>query len=162
MREAGLGAVRVRGGRGRGTVRAIGLGLTALAVLVGAGCRRAPRPRVVEWTALGTEPFWSVEVATHALTLRRPGASDVVVPPVPPSPVVPHGADPRDTAAVVARVWRSRAAAGSPLLEVVVMRGDCRDGMSDRVYPASATARWGDTTYTGCALPGRPGDAALK
>lgn len=139
-----------------------GAGLVVLGLAVAGGCRRAPRPRVVQWTALGTEPFWQVEIATHAITLRRPSLPDVVVPAVAPSPVVPKGADPRDTSAIVARIWRSRAAASAPLLEVVVSREPCSDGMSDRVYPARATVRWADTTYAGCAIPGRPAGDGLK
>ncbi|MCE2941745.1 MAG: hypothetical protein ACK6AH_06620 [Gemmatimonadota bacterium] len=126
-------------------------GLLLVAVV---GCRRAARPRIVHWTAVGTEPSWRVEVATHAITLKRPGVPDVVVPPVPPSPVVPRGADPRDSTAVVGRVWRSRPAASAPLLELVVTTGACRDGMSDREYPSTATVRWGDVAYRGCALAG--------
>lgn len=127
-----------------------------LAGLAVTACRRAPRERVIEWTALGNEPFWSVEVATNAITFRRPQVAPVVVPAIAPSPVRPKDADPGDSSAIVARVWRSRRSAGEPLLELVVRTGPCSDGMSDRTYPASAELRWRDSTWRGCAMRGRP------
>lgn len=130
-----------------------------LALAVASACRRAPRERVVEWTAIGTEPFWSVEVASDGIVWRRPNVPPVVVPPISASPVRPKDANPRDTTAIVARVWRSRRSSGEPMLELVVRNGPCRDGMSDRSYPASAEVRWRDSTWVGCALRGRPSPA---
>lgn len=137
----------------------LGLIIAALGLLAVA-CRRAPRERTVEWTALGTEPFWSVEVASHAITFRRPAATDIVVPPIDASPVRPKDADPRDSAAIIARVWRSRRSATEPMLELVVRTAPCRDGMSEQAYPATAELRWRDSTWRGCAMRGRPGAAS--
>lgn len=132
----------------------------ALLVFAGGACKRTPTPRQVLWTALGTEPFWSVEVATDVITLRRPGVPDVIWPSAAPSEVRPRDAALDDSGAVQARIWRARRSASDALLEVVIRPEPCSDGMSDRRYPATVTLRWQDTTRTGCAVPGRPTDGA--
>jgi uncharacterized membrane protein len=133
--------------------------LTVLAVgaWLLAGCRRERAPRVVVLTALGTEPFWSVEVASDGIALRRPDAPPVVVPAIAPQWLRARG----DTARVVDSVrtprrWQSRRSANEPMLELLVTPEPCRDGMSDREYPFTASVTFGTTRLAGCAVPGRP------
>jgi uncharacterized membrane protein len=88
--------------------------------------------------ALGTEPFWGVDVADGALTLTgvdRPeqrfetGAPELV-----------------GTTAV----WRGAAADGTTAT-LTLIATECSDGMSDRVYPLTARFETGETELAGCA-----------
>lgn len=88
--------------------------------------------------ALGTEPFWSLEIAPDGLTFTgvdRPEARTAN-----PGPVV-QGA---------AAEWTARAADGAEW-RVTLTGADCSDGMSDRTYPLTARLKIGDETLTGCA-----------
>jgi uncharacterized membrane protein len=88
--------------------------------------------------ALGTEPFWGVDIADGALTLTgvdRPeqrfaaGAPELV-----------------GTTAV----WRGEAADGAAAT-LTLIATECSDGMSDRVYPLTARFEAGETELAGCA-----------
>jgi uncharacterized membrane protein len=126
----------------RGLARA-GAWLAAITVCSVVACSRPPKAVVVEVTAIGTEPFWQVEVASNAVTFRRVSAPTLVFPAVAP-----------DTGGG-ARRWRGRRAITEPLFELLVRPQPCRDGMSDREYPLTAVVTWSDSTWSGCAVDGR-------
>lgn len=88
--------------------------------------------------AIGTEPFWAVEIRPDALVysgLDRPEqrASN-------PEPVI------QGTTAVYA----TATGAGTTLV-VTLIDTDCSDGMSDRTYPLAARVEIGEETLNGCA-----------
>ncbi len=88
--------------------------------------------------ALGTEPFWSVEITPDALIysgVDRPEqrASN-------PGPQV------QGTTAVYATATDTGAA-----LVVTVIATECSDGMSDRTYPLTVRVELGEETLNGCA-----------
>ena len=88
--------------------------------------------------ALGTEPFWSVDIAGQ--TLRYSGVDR-------PEQTAPN-AGPVMTGTVA--TWTARTAQGHAL-EISLMATECSDGMSDRTYPLTAKVEIGDETLTGCA-----------
>lgn len=88
--------------------------------------------------ALGTEPFWGVDITPATLTysgLDRPEqrASN-------PGPVI------QGAIAVYAT-----ATEGGTTLVVTLIATECSDGMSDRVYPLTARVELGEETLNGCA-----------
>lgn len=87
--------------------------------------------------ALGTEPFWSVEIAPDGLRYSDPenieGTAFAAT-------AVPDGAGGRWTGTL----------RGQPLT-LLVLPGACSDGMSDTVYPFKATLERGGQTLSGCA-----------
>jgi len=88
-----------------------------------------------DFNAVGTEPFWAIEVRAAGLELSRPDAADLTV--ANPGPKVDGGK----------AVW------SAPGLILTLTQGDCSDGMSDRTYPYVAEAVVGDTVLKGCATP---------
>jgi len=97
----------------------------------------------MEFTALGTEPFWSIKTTEGTIVYS--------------TPELPYGVR------LIAGSGYSRnelkgqeSASFSAKLngEVLVLRiekGTCSDGMSDTVYPFTATLRIGTRTEKGCA-----------
>ena len=98
----------------------------------------APAP-AEEFDAIGTEPFWAVQVRTESLTLSRPDHAELKV-----------GASPPERRGG-GLVWTSDG------MTVSVVPGACSDGMSDRVYAYVALVRVGPEILKGCAY--RPGAA---
>jgi uncharacterized membrane protein len=101
--------------------------------------RVRPKP-VVLTVAIGTEPFWSVEVHSGFMQFRRTGADSTVHPYSAPE----FDADGR-------AVFRSYRFSVDPQFTLVIARGECRNGTSERRYPASAVLTRGDSTWRGCA-----------
>ncbi|MEP7177238.1 MAG: hypothetical protein ABI860_11880 [Gemmatimonadales bacterium] len=143
---------------------------TALLVSMGAGCQgRDPSPRTdagvardqvphaaataspasapsVAWRVIGTEPFWGLDIDSTGLRFTTPeDATGIRWPPV--APMV-RG----DTSRWVARTERAG-------LDARIWAARCSDGMSDRVWPATAVVRVGDTSYRGCAESRAPSTA---
>ena len=92
-----------------------------------------------QFDAVGTEPFWAIQVRVGSLTLSRPDHAELKVP-----------------------VARPERRGGGLLwtadgLTVSVVPGACSDGMSDRVYAYEALVRVGPEILKGCAY--RPGAA---
>ncbi len=88
--------------------------------------------------ALGTEPFWAVDITASGLAhsgLDRPAQRAPN-----PGPVI------QGTTAVYATATESGAA-----LVVTLIATECSDGMSDRVYPLTARIELGEETLNGCA-----------
>lgn len=90
--------------------------------------------------ALGTEPFWGVEITPDALIYTRVDQ---------PTQRAPNrGATVQGTVATFASSTDLNRA-----LNVVLIATECSDGMSDRTYPLTAKVEIGDDTLTGCAAP---------
>lgn len=86
--------------------------------------------------ALGTEPFWSVDLGPDQMAYDRAG--EIV------SRRAAHdGVQLQGTLAT----WR--AVDGS--MTVALMDTECSDGMSDRTYPLTARVEIGGETLNGCA-----------
>ncbi len=88
--------------------------------------------------ALGTEPFWSVELT---------GTEMVYTPPEPPEQRAPQ---PNPVVQGTTATWEAETAAGTAL-NVTLVATECSDGMSDRTYPLTAMVKIGDLELTGCA-----------
>ena len=88
--------------------------------------------------AVGTEPFWGLEVTPQALSWS--GVDQAVQTAANPGPEM------QGTTAT----WRTETA-GDTLLVLTLIATECSDGMSDRVYPLTARVEIGDDTLTGCA-----------
>lgn len=127
----------------------------ALAVLVLAACspteEPAPPPEAAEPApvlggvdlarpvrALGTEPFWSVELT---------GTEMVYTTPEPPERRAPQ---PEPVIQGTTATWETETADGTTL-SVTLITTECSDGMSDRTYPLTAMVKVGDLELTGCA-----------
>ena len=88
--------------------------------------------------ALGTEPFWGVDITPESLTysaVDHPGLTT---------------RNPGPTVQGTTAVYASSAADGSTLV-VTLIATECSDGMSDRVYPLTARVEMGSQTLAGCA-----------
>jgi len=127
-----------------------------LALILLAGCNRAeeapntaapadtpslPPPIAVtdfpgDFNAIGTEPFWGVEIRKETLTLTRPDAPPLPVPN--PGPVMEGGRG----------VWKTEP------FTLTLSASVCNDGMSDRTYPYTADLVLDGKPQQGCA--GRP------
>ena len=130
--------------------------LTALAALTLAACspstegpetpepEPAPAPMLagVDLTrplrALGTEPFWAVELTGAELVYSGVDR---------PEQRAPQG---QPTMQGTMAIWEATTGAGEPL-KVTLMATDCSDGMSDRTWPLTAMVQIGDETLMGCA-----------
>lgn len=120
-------------------------------VFVAPAC--APKPAVELTRAIGTEPFWGMQVRTDHVVFTRPDADSLVYPYTPP--VVKDGG---------VLVYASKRFANDTTLTLTIEPGTCSDGMSDRTYPAKATVERGTLTWKGCAtaLPSADGSSASK
>ncbi len=127
----------------------------ALSVLVLAGCSPAEEPASspepaapaavlggVELAgplrAIGTEPFWSVELT---------GTEMVYTSTEPPGQRAPR---PEPVVQGTTATWEAETADGTRL-KVTLIATECSDGMSDRTYPLTAMVTVGDLALTGCA-----------
>jgi uncharacterized membrane protein len=88
--------------------------------------------------ALGTEPFWNVELTGTEMVYTAADAPEQRAPQ--PGPVVQ-----RTTA-----TYEAETADGTDL-RVTLIATECSDGMSDRTYPLTAMVKVGDVDLTGCA-----------
>lgn len=88
--------------------------------------------------ALGTEPFWAVELT----------GSDMVYSGVDrPEQRAPQG---EPVMQGTMAIWEATTAAGNPL-KVTLTATDCGDGMSSRTYPLTAMVEIGGERLMGCA-----------
>jgi len=92
----------------------------------------------IRYRALGTEPFWGVEVTADSLVLERPDA------------------DPVHFRVTKVRRWAGTdvltGRTGGTSIEITIERRPCSDGMSDRQYAFSSRVSFGDERLTGCAF----------
>jgi uncharacterized membrane protein len=117
----------------------------AIAVLSGCVASLSPTEQPSEPTAyiaLGTEPFWNLEIAGGMLNFNRPDA---------PRIAGPYRGPTQDGAA---RVYRS------PRISVRISPGPCSDGMSDRRYPDHVELTVDGRNFTGCGGNEAPRPAA--
>lgn len=88
-------------------------------------------------TALGTEPFWNVEVAGDLATYSTPEIPDGVT--IDLQRFTGQGG------LGFSGQWEGRS------FDLLITPGTCSDGMSDRSYPYVATLQLGDERRDGCA-----------
>lgn len=88
--------------------------------------------------AVGTEPFWAVEMTKAGLTFSGPDRPSATAPNT--GPVMNEGE----------ASWTGATADGKPL-KVTLTAGPCSDGMSDREYPLKAKVELGGEKFNGCA-----------
>lgn len=88
--------------------------------------------------ALGTEPFWSLELTGTDMVYTSPEPGELRAPQ--PAAVV------QGTVAM----FEAATADGQPM-KVTLTATECSDGMSDRTYPLTAIVELGERTLTGCA-----------
>ena len=88
--------------------------------------------------ALGTEPFWSVELTGTEMVYTTPESPEQRAPQ--PNPAV------QGTTAT----WETETVDGTALT-VTLIATECSDGMSDRTYPLTAMVKLGERELTGCA-----------
>lgn len=103
---------------------------------------KAPNPidnliKGKRFQVLGTEPFWSFDVLPDKLVYTSPE-------------VQPGVAVPFAKTAIGKQVRYSAKLHGKPMV-LTIEPGECSDGMSDTVYPYTASFVWGDQTEKGCA-----------
>jgi uncharacterized membrane protein len=90
------------------------------------------------WRAVGTEPFWGLEINTTGLRFTTPeDRTGIRWPPLTPRVAgdTVRWVGETERAAVDTRIWPAR----------------CSDGMSDRVWRYAAVVRIDSTTYRACA-----------
>ncbi len=87
-------------------------------------------------TLVGTEPFWTIQIQGETLNYSNPDH--------------PEG---RETLASRFSGNGGLGISGTldgQAMQIAVTPGQCNDAMSDRVYPFTATIRWGEDTLFGC------------
>lgn len=98
----------------------------------------SPSPATAQnYQALGTEPFWSLEVLPGKLIYTSPETQSGVV-----------------IAARLSNAGKQLRYSGEmdgKNVMLTIERGECSDGMSDTVYSHKASFTWGDRTEQGCA-----------
>jgi uncharacterized membrane protein len=105
----------------------------------GWGCREDLSD--IEFRGSGTEPFWSLEIRTSGLALRRPDLPE----PLEWTPVLRREAG--DTVAY-------SAAGENGAIEIELREAVCVDAMAGSYFPYAVEVRLADQTLTGCALAG--------
>jgi uncharacterized membrane protein len=91
--------------------------------------------------ALGTEPFWSLEVLDGKLLYTSPDHPTAVAIEAHMTAIGKHGDG--------GLMWEGRM--DGMAVTLTIREGQCSDGMSDTVYPYKSTFAWGDRTEQGCA-----------
>ncbi|NEX94800.1 hypothetical protein [Caulobacter sp. 17J65-9] len=88
--------------------------------------------------AIGTEPFWGLDVTAAGMALTGPDRPKTEAP------------SPKLTAQAAQAVFAGRTADGRDLT-LTLTPGPCSDGMSDRTYPLTAVVTLAKETLKGCA-----------
>ena len=96
-----------------------------------------PPPTVLQFEALGTEPFWSVETGPGHLRYA--------------SPEVLEGIEFEAKAVRTGKAWRYTGTLQNKPVVLTIEPGECSDGMSDTVYKLKANFTWGERADHGCA-----------
>src|SRR3546814_593801 len=98
-----------------------------------------------DFWCLGNEPFWSVEISggENLIRLTDMGTESAYFYEY-TEPTIENDLYTYDVP----------AESGQPSLKIIVKKEPCSDGMSDRDYDYSVTARYGDRTLNGCAIGG--------
>ncbi len=109
-----------------------------------------PVVKVPEATAGGTEPFWAVTVEPTGIVYSTPDSPKVRF-----AYVKPLQAQGRPDGLTVVYPLRKGAQQGTLVLQKM-RSADCTDGMSDTLYPYSATLILNDRVMVGCARLKQP------
>lgn len=88
--------------------------------------------------ALGTEPFWGVDVTPEALVYTAVDEAEV------------RADNPGPTIQGTTAVYAAAPPDGTALV-VTLIATECSDGMSDRIYPLTARVEVASQTLNGCA-----------
>jgi heat shock protein HslJ len=105
-----------------------------LAVLLLAGCATVPKPPSATYRAIGTEPFWSLELNGREMIFSE---ANTRLPISEPQPRPIHG--------FAGDIYQGRR------INLNIVRGQrCSDGMSDRIYPDRVQLRVDDRSLEGC------------
>lgn len=110
--------------------KALVLGALALSACQTAG-------PVQHFQALGTEPFWSLDVLDDQLRYSSPEVLDGKAF---PASVKREG-----------QTYRFTGTLDGQAVLLTIEPGQCSDGMSDTSYPYKASFTWGSRTEQGCA-----------
>jgi uncharacterized membrane protein len=94
-------------------------------------CVTTPPPAAL-YHAVGTEPFWSLQIDQHNLTFTQPEAAPVIQP------------TPRVIVAFAGEIYQT------PRINVNIVHVRCSDGMSDRVYPDKVQVTVDGRRFDGC------------
>ncbi|NLR71769.1 hypothetical protein HGI47_12890 [Novosphingobium sp. ERN07] len=105
--------------------------------IAGAADQASAGDILIRFRAIGTEPFWSVQVQDGKLTYSTPDMPDGLTVPA----TMRRSGD---------AMIHSATIDGKPL-ELEVTRQTCSDGMSDTVYPLAVIRRIGPDVQRGCA-----------
>ena len=97
----------------------------------------APQAFDGDLNALGTEPFWAVQIRATQITIQRPDQPNLVA------------NNPGKAVSGSTAVWNTQA--GTLALKVTLTEAACSDGMSDLTYPYQALIALGAETLKGCA-----------
>ena len=94
------------------------------------------------FTGFGTEPFWLVYVINNSKIVFHPAdGPDVEVPYVAAS-------------AVDNNTNRYNASSPAAMLDLIITKKDCSDGMSEETHPYTVTLSINKTKYAGCGRKG--------
>ncbi len=88
--------------------------------------------------ALGTEPFWGVDIAPAGITYSGVDRPEQTAP------------NPGPTVTGTVAAYTTQTTQGNTL-EITLIATECSDGMSDRTYPLTARVVIGSETLQGCA-----------
>ena len=97
-----------------------------------AGCMTIPPPPPAPYRATGTEPFWSLLVDERDITFVQPDAQPIRQP------------TPQKIIGVAGEIYQT------PRINVNIVRAQCNDGMSDRVYPDRVQVSVDGRQFNGC------------
>lgn len=96
----------------------------------------APDAGQAHYRAIGTEPFWDLEIGPREMRFTDRGNDMRVVQPTPVAADGPYG-----------RTYRTQR------LEATISPGPCSDGMSERSYPDRVQLYVDGRLYRGCGAP---------
>ena len=106
-----------------------------LAAAALAGCTPVPKPApAAPYRALGTEPFWALEIGPREMVFTEANAPGVRIVQPTPKPII----------GIAGEIYQTRRI----LANLVHMR--CSDGMSDRVYPDRVQVDVDGRRFEGC------------
>lgn len=88
--------------------------------------------------ALGTEPFWSVDITKDAMVYTGVDGQ------------AQRAGDPRPVVQGTTAVYTGATDDGTAMV-VTLIATECSDGMSDRIYPLTAKVELGEVSLNGCA-----------
>lgn len=106
-----------------------------------AGCTTVltvPRAPAANYRALGTEPFWSLELDGRQMVFSE---ANTGLPVIEPQPRAIHG--------FAGDIYQGKR------ISLNIVHGQrCSDGMSDRVYPDKVQVRVDERSFEGCGGAG--------